>query len=116
MKRIALLAGMLPLLMIASLPANAAVHEIVAAYCSGGGHGAIDEAGFLQAPGVQNGFSKGKSFAAPVLNSGVVVVNGGVNVADHPAAKFEPGNAFEINVSESLHPSAQNCPNVDGLP
>ena len=114
MKRIALLAGFLPLLMTASLPANAAVHEIVAAYCSGGDVGAIDGDGFLQAPGV-NDMSK-SSFAAPVLNSGVVVVNGGVNVADHPAAKFEPGNAFEIKVSESLHPSAQNCPNVDGLP
>lgn len=116
MKRIALLAGILPLLMTASLPANAAVHEIVAAYCSGGDVGAIDGGGFLQAPGVQNGFSKGKSFAAPVLNSGVVVVNGAPTVTDHPAAKFKPGAASQIKVSESLHPSAQNCPNVDGLP
>ena len=61
MKRIALLAGILPLLMTTSLPANAAVHEISAAYCSGGDVGAINEAGFLQAPGVQPGFSKGNT-------------------------------------------------------
>ena len=75
MKQIALLAGILPLLMTASLPANAAVHEGAAAYCSGGDVGVIDEAGFLIAPGV-NGTGGGESFAAPVLNNGVVVVNG----------------------------------------
>ncbi len=110
MKRIALLAGILPLLMTASLPANAAVHEIVAAYCSGGGHGAIDQAGFLRAPGVSGG-GGGKSFAAPVLNSGVVVVDGGVNVTDHPAAKYQEGDD-PFDLGDPDHPSADHCANL----
>lgn len=107
MKRIALLAGFLPLLMTASLPANAAVHEIVAAYCSGGDVGAIDEAGFLRAPGVQPGFSKGKSFAAPVFNSGAVDPP---LIADSPAAKYQVGdNVFALG--NPVHPSAEHCAN-----
>ena len=111
MKRIALLAGILPLLMTASLPANAAVHEIVAAYCSGGGHGAIDEAGFLQAPGVQDGFSKGKSFAAPVRNNGIVVGEFPFEIGDSPAAKYPKGSQVVPLTADPDHPSADNCAN-----
>lgn len=107
MKRIALLAGMLPLLMIASLPANAAVHEIVAAYCSGGGHGAIDEAGFLRAPGVNKGTFGDPNFAAPVFNSGAVDPP---LIADSPAAKYKVGdNVFALG--DPVHPSAEHCAN-----
>lgn len=110
MKRIALLAGMLPLLMIASLPANAAVHEIVAAYCSGGDVGAIDVDGFLQAPGV-TGTGGGKSFAAPVLNSGVVVgVFPDLLIGDSPAAKYQEGDD-PFNLGGPDHPSAEHCAN-----
>lgn len=102
MKRIALLAGFLPLLMTASLPANAAVHEIVAAYCSGGDVGAIDAAGFLQAPGVNRGGPGDPNFAAPVLNSGVVDFP---FIGDSPAAKFPAGSPVNPLTADPVHPS-----------
>jgi len=108
MKRIALFAGMLPLLMTASLPANAAVHEIVAAYCSGGDVGAIDVDGFLQAPGVNMGTFGDPNFAAPVFNSGAVDPP---LIGDSPAAKYQVGdNVFDLGPPD--HPSAEHCANL----
>lgn len=113
MKRIALLAGFLPLLMTASLPANAAVHEIVAAYCSGGDVGAIDAAGFLRAPGVNMGAPGDPNFAAPVLNSGVVVGTfPNLEIGVSPAAKYEVGVNPLTALGAPVHPSADNCANL----
>jgi len=49
----ALLAGTVLLLLAAlASPARAAIHEQVAAYCSGGGVGVISDDGFLEPPGI----------------------------------------------------------------
>ncbi len=108
MKRIALFAGMLPLLMTASLPANAAVHEIVAAYCSGGDVGVIDGDGFLRAPGVNMGAPGDPNFAAPVLHSGVVDFP---LIGDSPAAKYPVGASVTPLTAFPDHPSAVHCAN-----
>jgi hypothetical protein len=57
---IAILAMLMVFLALAA-PAFAVVHEQVAAYCSGEGHGAIDADGFLEPPGISD-FTK-KNFA-----------------------------------------------------
>ena len=105
MKPIALLAGILPLLMTASQPANAAAHELSAGYCSGGDVGIIDGDGFIEPPGV-NDMSK-ESFAAPVANSGVVEFP---LIGDSPAAKWPEGTNI-FNLGDPVHPSADNCAN-----
>jgi hypothetical protein len=104
------------LLLATAPPAAPAIHEMVAAYCSGGGHGAIGADGFLEPPGITD-FDK-KNFAQPVNANGVVVdvVVGGelvdVLVTDKQAAKFPEGTSvfFEL-VSPTLsdHPSAKHC-------
>lgn len=52
MKRLLIVSGILPLIVAPALPANAAIHELVAAFCSGGDVGVINAAGFLEPPGV----------------------------------------------------------------
>ena len=111
MKRLLILSGILPLIIAPALPANAAIHEMVAAFCSGGDVGVIDAAGFLEPPGVE---TPGKnSFRRPATSSGVVV--GGV-ITDKPAAKFPAGTRVQdLNAagpSLSDHPSAQHCANA----
>jgi hypothetical protein len=111
MKRLLILSGILPLIIAPALPANAAIHEMVAAFCSGGGVGVIDAAGFLEPPGVE---TPGKnSFRRPATASGVVV--GGV-ITDKPAAKFPAGTRVQdLNAagpSLSDHPSAEHCANA----
>ena len=89
----AVVVGMV-LLLLAALgsPAQAAIHEQVAAYCSGGGHGAISEAGFLEPPGITDPTEK--NFAQPVLSNGVVEITAsGPLVTDAPAAKYPAGLA-----------------------
>jgi hypothetical protein len=111
MKRLLILSGILPLIVAPALPANAAIHEMVAAFCSGGGVGVIDAAGFLEPPGVTNPALE--SFRKPPTASGVVV--GGV-ITDKPAAKFPAGTTVPaLNAagpSLSDHPSAQHCANA----
>ena len=111
MKRLLILSGILPLIIAPALPANAAIHEMVAAFCSGGGVGVIDAAGFLEPPGVTNPALE--SFRKPPTASGVVV--GGV-ITDKPAAKFPAGTRVQdLNAagpSLSDHPSAEHCANA----
>jgi hypothetical protein len=86
-------------------PAGAAVHEQVAAYCSGGGVGAIDGDGFLEPPGISD-MTK-KNFAQPVLSNGVVVIDetsGLPLVTDHPAAKY-PEGSIAFALGDPIHPS-----------
>lgn len=87
-------------------PAGAVIHEIVAAYCSGGGHGAIAATGELEPPGLVD-MTK-KNFARPVLANGAVDI-GTFTITDHPAAKFPAGTsvfAARVDVTEPDHPSA----------
>ncbi|MGQ0849525.1 MAG: hypothetical protein ACT4OP_10475 [Actinomycetota bacterium] len=107
MKRMLLFAVLAAILLLALVaPAGAAIHEMVAAYCSGGGHGAINEAGFLGPPGITD-FTK-KNFAQPVLSNGVVAIGpSGPVVTDHPASKFPAGSSpFALPAPD--HPST-NC-------
>lgn len=89
-------------------PAGAAIHEMVAAYCSGGGHGAIDANGALEPPGITD-FTR-SNFAAPVAHNGVVDLTT-LTVTDHPAAKFPEGTsvfAADVGTTAPDHASA-NC-------
>lgn len=101
---VVLLVAVASLLAVAA-PANGAIHEMVAAYCSGGGHGAIDEAGFLEPPGITD-MTK-SNFAQPVRSNGVVAFP---LITDAPAAKFPEGtNVLTLDVSQADHPSAAHC-------
>ena len=96
---------------------EAAIHEIVAAYCSGGDVGVIDENGYLEPVPLTDMLgtspSEGRAFAKPVLASGAVDPTAGPppEVTDKPNAKFEdetPVNA--ITSATAIHPSAEHCP------
>jgi hypothetical protein len=103
--RLALLALLIVGALAATTPANGAIHEMVAAYCSGGDHGAIDAAGFLEPPGITD-MSK-QNFAQPVESNGVVEFP---LVTDAPAAKYPEGtNVLTLDVSQADHPSAEHC-------
>jgi hypothetical protein len=115
MKRLLILSATLPFLMAAALPANAAIHEMVAAYCSGGGVGVIEANGFLEPPGVTN--PDLNSFRRPPSASGVVVPGSPPRIGSSPAAKYPEGTPVPgLTVSASDHPSAQHCPNAQDLP
>lgn len=107
MRRAAVIAGMV-LLLLAAFPslAHAAIHEQVAAYCSGGGHGAINEAGFLEPPGITDPAKS--NFAQPVLSNGVVEITAtGPITTDDPASKYPAGSSpFALPAPD--HPST-NC-------
>jgi hypothetical protein len=93
------------LLLATAPPASPAIHEMVAAYCSGGGHGTIGADGFLEPPGITD-MGK-KNFAQPVRSSGVVVFP---LITDKPAAKFPAGTDVRtLDVSQADHPSAAHC-------
>ena len=102
----ALLSGIITFGAISPAMAAPAIHEQVAAYCSGGGHGVISEAGFLEPPGITD-MTK-QNFAQPVLSNGVVeITETGPVVTDHPAAKFPEGSSpFALPAPD--HPST-NC-------
>jgi hypothetical protein len=109
-----LIFGVLISALVAALPlasAQAVVHETVAAYCSGGGHGAIDENGFLEPPGLSD--QDKKNFARPVIANGTVEGEfPNILITDKPAAKFEAGTnaVFDLNSETVDHPSAEHCP------
>jgi hypothetical protein len=101
---VALLVVVASLLAVAA-PAKGAIHEMVAAYCSGGGHGAIDAAGFLEPPGITD-MTK-SNFAQPVRSNGVVAFP---LVTDAPAEKYPEGTDVRtLDVSQADHPSAEHC-------
>ena len=106
MRRIVAIVAMALLLTALASPAWAAIHEQVAAYCSGGGVGAINDDGFLEPPGITDPTKK--NFAQPVLSNGVVVITeSGPVVTDHPAAKYPAGSSpFALPAPD--HPSS-NC-------
>lgn len=105
----AVVTSTVPLVLVAlASPAQAAIHEQVAAYCSGGGVGAINDAGFLEPPGITDPTKQ--NFAAPVLHNGVVVIDpaSGLPVTtDAPPSKYPAGSSpFALPAPE--HPST-NC-------
>ena len=109
MRRMVAILSMVVVFLALSAPAYAAIHEQVAAYCSGGGHGAIDADGFLEPPGITDPTKQ--NFAQPVRSNGVVVadpVTGLPTVTDHPAAKYPAGSiAFALPAPD--HTSAAHC-------
>jgi hypothetical protein len=120
MKPLIILTGILPLIIAPALPANAAIHEMVAAYCSGGGVGAIESDGFLEPPGVQGVTGSDASLRRPPTASGVVVGSGPTaQIGLSPAAKYPAGTLIlgptglnATGPSLSNHPSAQHCANA----
>jgi hypothetical protein len=102
---VALVAALTLSALAASAVANGAIHEMVAAYCSGGGHGVIGSDGFLEPPGIED-MSK-PNFARPVNANGVVEFP---LITDRPAAKYPAGtNVLTLDVSQADHPSAAHC-------
>jgi hypothetical protein len=100
--------------------ASATVHEIVAAYCSGGGVGVISASGFLFPPGVTGGSNANAgNFAKPVEASGAVEGTfPNLTVTSKPNAKFAEGTNPLTGLSEATadHPSAAHCPGAAALP
>lgn len=106
MRRVVVVLAMMFVLLTLAVPAFAAIHEMVAAYCSGGSHGAINAEGFLEPPGITD-FTE-KNFAQPVLSNGVVAEVGGLPIVqDHPAAKY-PAGSIAFALPDPVHPST-NC-------
>jgi hypothetical protein len=88
--------------------AGAVIHEQVAAYCSGGGHGTITASSELEPPGIADPTKK--NFASPVVHNGVVDLNT-LTITDSPQAKFPEGTSvFDANIGATTpdHPST-NC-------
>jgi hypothetical protein len=111
MRHLLILAGTIPLIMIPAAPANAAIHEMVSAFCSGGGVGVIGTDGFLEPPGVT---TPGKeSFRKPASASGVVDTSvSPAVIGSSPAAKYPAGTVVrDLTTSDSLHPST-HCANA----
>ena len=101
MRRIVVVMTMLFVLLALAIPASAVIHEMVAAYCSGGGHGAIETNGDLEPPGLLDG----KNFAQPVISNGVVAEEGGLPIVqEHPAAKY-PAGSIAFALPDPVHPS-----------
>lgn len=111
MRRMLVLVGALVFVFASALPAQAVIHEIVAAYCSGGDVGVIDEAGELLPPPLTEFGTH--TFARPVIATGAVEEGPeGPVVADHPAAKFPAGTSvFDATHDNADHPST-NCANL----
>ena len=106
MRRFIVILAMLLAMLALAAPASAAIHEMVAAYCSGGDHGVISGDGFLEPPGITDPTKK--NFAQPVLANGVVVIGEtGPITTDHPASKYPAGSSpFALPAPD--HPST-NC-------
>jgi hypothetical protein len=109
---------------MAPMSANATIHEIVAAFCSGGGVGVISEDGHLEAPGVSD--PNKSSFARPVVATQSTIVLS-VNplvivIADSKAAKYPPGTTvidlatFEFLLASLSNSEATHCRNFASLP
>jgi hypothetical protein len=104
--------------------AEASIHEIVAAFCSGGGKGAIDESGFLEAPGVSDPTKK--NFARPVVatQSAIILSTSPLRIliTGSKAAKYPEGTvvvdiaAMEFLLVSLSDSQATHCVNFSDLP
>jgi len=96
------------LVTLTATPSGAVIHEQVAAYCSGGGHGVITATAELEPPGIADPTKQ--NFARPVVANGVVDP-ATLTITDRPPAKFPAGTSvFDANVATTtpVHPST-NC-------
>lgn len=122
MRRRGVLAVMVLALMVTAVPAGAVIHEITASYCSGGGVGVIDGAGFLEPPPIADPGPDNTpgtaddpiTFARPVIVNGTFVDDAGAEtfpfIGAGKAAKWAEGDfAFTLTAASSDHPSAENC-------
>ena len=99
--------------MVGTRSADAVIHEIVAAYCSGGAVGVISDDGHLEPPGVADPTKS--SFARPVIASGAVDLSD-FTITGKPNTKFAEGSSvFALDSSNATHPSAEHCVK-NGLP
>lgn len=111
--------GLIVAALMTPMSANATIHEIVAAFCSGGGVGAIGADGHLEAPGVSDPTKS--NFARPVVASqSTIVISENplvIVISDSKAAKFPEGTTvidlstfMFLLVSQSEH-NATHCKN-----
>ena len=116
----ALLAGSV----VPSPSAEASIHEIVAAFCSGGGKGVISEDGHLEAPGVSDPTKK--NFARPVVatQSAIIISTSPLRIliTSSKAAKYPEGTvvvdleALEFLLVSLSDSQATHCTNFSDLP
>jgi len=93
--------------LVGTRSADAVIHEIVAAYCSGGGVGAIGADWHLEPAGLAD--PDKPSFARPVIASGAVDVSD-FTITSKPNTKFAEGSSvFALDSSNATHPSADHC-------
>lgn len=118
------LGAMAAAFLVGPSPSDAAIHEMVAAYCSGGGVGVIEDSGFLEPPGISDPTER--NFAQPVVSNGAAVVVSEaplrVEIGSSPAAKYPEGTVVVdlqtftfLAASQSDHPST-HCTNFSSLP
>ena len=85
--------------------AEAVIHEIVGAYCSGGGVGVISADGDLEPPGLIGGSNpNANNFAKPVIASGAVDVST-FTTTDKPNLKYPAGVSVFGPLGTPDHPS-----------
>ena len=84
--------------------AGAVIHEQVAAYCSGGGHGAITDSSELEPPGIADPTKK--NFASPVVHNGVVDL-GTLTITDRPQANSRRARACSTPTSARRLPTTR---------
>ena len=117
--------GFVAAFMMVPTAATASIHEIVAAFCSGGGKGGIGTNGHLEAPGVSDPAKH--NFAQPVnASQSAIVISEDpliVVISDSKAAKYPPGTTVVdlgtftfLLASQSNHAAAIHCKNFSGLP
>ena len=111
MRRRGILAVMVLALMATALPAGAVIHEIVAAYCSGGDVGVIDANGELLPPPLIP--PPGPAFAQPVSVNGAVDFADGnpanFTIGSSPSAKWDEGTPLgALDLADPDHES-ENC-------
>jgi len=94
--------------LVGTRSADAVIHEIVAAYCSGGGVGVIGEDGDLEPPGLA--VFGTKTFARPVIASGAVDPTD-FTVTSKPNTKFAEGTSVlePLSSADATHQSAEHC-------
>ena len=117
-------AGVVTCGLMAPMSANATIHEIVAAFCSGGGVGVIGENGLLEAPGVSDPTKS--SFARPVIATQSTIILSTnplvIVIADSKAAKYPPGttvidlSTFQFLLASLSDSNATHCKNFASLP
>jgi len=98
-------------LMVTALPAGAVIHEIVAAYCSGGDVGVIDPSGELLPPPIAEFGTD--TFAKPVSVNGAVDFGDGTfptfTIGSSPSAKWDEGTFLSaLDLTDPDHES-ENC-------